>query len=83
MTHAEFKAWLEGFAAGIAGAPTPEQWAKVIEKAAQVYEPIPVYPALSPWVLTPSPSIPPPTPYPYFQTICGTMETVGAVQSWN
>lgn len=32
MTLGEFKAWLDGYAEGFDGAPTPEQWAKVREK---------------------------------------------------
>ncbi len=36
MTISEFKAWLEGFTEGWGGgnAPTPEQWAKVLDKVA-------------------------------------------------
>ncbi len=45
MTLAEFKAWLDGFKEAIGEAPTPEQWQRVTEKVATVYEPSPVLPA--------------------------------------
>lgn len=41
----EFKAWLEGFSEAIAGAPTPDQWAKIKAKLATTqaltYPPVP------------------------------------------
>lgn len=36
MTVTDFKNWLEGFSEAIDGAPTPEQWAKVKAKFAEV-----------------------------------------------
>lgn len=36
MTPEQFKAWFEGFCEGIAEAPTPEQWAKVKDKVADL-----------------------------------------------
>ena len=39
MTISEFCAWLDGFKEAIGEAPTPEQWAKVVEKLATVSEP--------------------------------------------
>lgn len=38
MTPSEFKIWFDGFTEAIDGVPTPEQWAKVKEKIAQVRE---------------------------------------------
>ena len=42
MTLSEFRAWLDGFKEAIGDAPTTEQWAKVLEKLAQVNDPAPV-----------------------------------------
>lgn len=36
----EFKAWLDGFSEAIGDAPTPEQWAKVKAKFAEVTSPL-------------------------------------------
>lgn len=36
MTLSEFKAWLDGFSDAMGDAPTPEQWAKIKAKLAQV-----------------------------------------------
>jgi hypothetical protein len=45
MTLAEFKAWLDGFKEAVGEAPTPDQWQRITEKLATVYEPRPVLPA--------------------------------------
>lgn len=53
MTLNEFKAWLDGFEAAMGDAPTPEQWAKIKAKLADVQPlavpaaplPSPTYPA--------------------------------------
>lgn len=60
MTIGEFRAWLDGFKEGINEAPTPDQWAKVLEKFGQVYEPLPQLPFGQPNSIGPywSPSIP-------------------------
>lgn len=42
MTLNEFKAWLDGFADAMGDAPTPEQWAKIKAKLAQVRDPVDV-----------------------------------------
>ncbi len=53
MTLQEFMAWLDGFSAAIGDAPTPEQWATIKAKLADVvplayppvnYPPTTVYP---------------------------------------
>lgn len=44
MTISEFKAWLDGFSAGIKDQPTKEQWEMVQEKLAGVHEPLPTLP---------------------------------------
>ncbi|HRH13447.1 MAG TPA: hypothetical protein PK225_03755 [Azonexus sp.] len=64
MTIGEFRAWLDGFKEGINEAPTPDQWAKVLEKFGQVYEPLPQLPFGRPNIIGPywSPSIPPNVP---------------------
>lgn len=36
MTLNEFRAWLDGFSAAMGDAPTPQQWATVLEKLATV-----------------------------------------------
>lgn len=36
MTFSEFKAWLDGFNEAIDGAPTEEQWQRIMEKMEQV-----------------------------------------------
>lgn len=36
MNFAEFKHWLDGFSEAMGDAPTPEQWAKIKAKLAQV-----------------------------------------------
>jgi hypothetical protein len=36
MKLSEFKAWLDGFSDAMGDAPTPEQWAKIKAKLAQV-----------------------------------------------
>lgn len=36
MTPDQFKAWFEGFCEGITDAPTPEQWAKIKAKIADL-----------------------------------------------
>jgi len=36
MTPTEFKAWFEGFCEAIDAAPTPEQWAKIKAKVADM-----------------------------------------------
>lgn len=59
MTLAEFKAWFEGFAENIDGAPTPEQWARVAEKLDEVCEtapPIWINPYPVPWTFTHDPA---------------------------
>lgn len=63
MTISEFRAWLDGFKEAIGDAPTPEQWAKVLEKVATVYEPLRVGPNLPNivgpyWSLTIPPNVP-------------------------
>jgi hypothetical protein len=40
-----FKGWMEGFAAGIGDAPTPEQWAKVLAVLAKTSDGIGLLPA--------------------------------------
>jgi hypothetical protein len=45
MNLAEFKAWLDGFKEAVGDAPTPEQWQRITEKLATVYDPVPVLPA--------------------------------------
>ncbi len=55
MTLAEFKAWLDGFKEAVGDAPTPEQWQRITEKLATVYEPLPVLPA---YPAQPYPSFP-------------------------
>jgi hypothetical protein len=40
MTPTEFKAWFEGFCEAIDAAPTPEQWAKIKAKAAEMGGPV-------------------------------------------
>lgn len=47
MTINEFRAWLDGFKEAMGDAPTPEQWAKVLEKVAIVRE-VSALPYLSP-----------------------------------
>lgn len=44
MTISEFRAWLDGFSEGVRDAPTPEQWARILEKLADVREPLPALP---------------------------------------
>lgn len=59
MTITEFHAWLDGFSEAIAGAPTPEQWAKVLAKLKQVRGDASVFTAPSmPQRWYPSPSGP-------------------------
>ena len=36
MTLSEFKAWFDGFSEGVGDAPTPEQWAKIKAKIADL-----------------------------------------------
>ena len=36
MTLPEFKSWLDGFSEGMGETPTPEQWAKIKGKLAEV-----------------------------------------------
>lgn len=67
MTLSEFKAWLDGMSDGIADAPTPEQWAKVKEKLADVREALVPMPVLSP---------PPPFDWRKYEPYCGTPVTV-------
>jgi len=63
MTFNEFKSWLDGFSEAIGDAPTPEQWAKVVEKLATVQDR--VFPSAPNLGLLPSY----PAPYPrYFDT---------------
>jgi hypothetical protein len=38
MTPDQFKAWFEGFCEAINTAPTPEQWAKIKAKVAEIRE---------------------------------------------
>lgn len=38
MKLSEFKAWLDGFTDAMGDAPTPEQWAKIKAKLAQVQD---------------------------------------------
>lgn len=38
MTPDQFKAWFEGFCEAIDAAPTPEQWAKIKAKVADIRE---------------------------------------------
>lgn len=59
MTINEFRAWLDGFKEAIGEAPTPDQWAKVLEKVATVNEPH-VFPNVQPNIIGPwvSPSWP-------------------------
>lgn len=40
MTPTEFKAWFEGFCEAIDAAPTPEQWAKIKAKVADMGGPV-------------------------------------------
>lgn len=40
MTQTEFKAWFEGFCEAIDAAPTPEQWAKIKAKVADMGGPV-------------------------------------------
>ena len=64
MTFNEFKSWLDGFSEAIGEAPTPEQWAKVMDKLATVQErALPSIPNLAPSL----PSYPPRYPR-YFDT---------------
>lgn len=51
LTIPEFKAWLEGYAEAIDGAPTPEQWAKVLDKVARLG----VQPVIPPAIPRPDP----------------------------
>ncbi len=53
MTIREFRAWLDGFKEAIGEAPTPEQWAKVLQKVSEVREPLPVLPNTQPNILGP------------------------------
>ena len=54
MTIAEFKAWLEGFAASIDGAPDKEQWAEIKKKIVSLREPVINLPASpTPWRIEP------------------------------
>lgn len=53
MTISEFRAWLDGFKEAIGEAPTPEQWAKVLQKVSEVREPLPVLPNTQPNILGP------------------------------
>lgn len=39
MTFREFKSWLDGFKEGVDDAPTPEQWAKILETVERVTVP--------------------------------------------
>lgn len=48
MTINEFRAWLDGFKEAIGAAPTPEQWAKVLEKLETVHQLAPVIPTTAP-----------------------------------
>jgi hypothetical protein len=36
MNLAEFKAWLDGFKEAVGDAPTPEQWQRILAKAAEL-----------------------------------------------
>ena len=60
MTINEFRAWLDGFKEAVVDAPTPEQWAKVLEKLETVQAFPPVLPTPQPSIADPfrSPSIP-------------------------
>ena len=46
MTINEFRAWLDGFKEAIGAAPTPEQWAKVLEKT-ETLDPLHVFRGLN------------------------------------
>lgn len=77
MTIAEFKAWLDGFKEGLGEAPTPEQWAKVLEKVEKVREPVDLRPFLAP------PAVPAPSPLlPYGPVWVGD-RTVPANPPWS
>jgi hypothetical protein len=57
MTLPEFKAWLDGFSEGMGDAPTPEQWAKIKGKLAEVQMvtlPHQIAPMPSPYIRGPS-----------------------------
>lgn len=69
MTINEFRAWLDGFKEAIGEAPTPEQWAKVLQKLDEVREPLNILPQISPY-LSP-PSIPTYPNLPYGPVWCG------------
>lgn len=59
MTPVEFRAWLDGFAEAVEGAPTPEQWAKVKAKLAEVKGPAALPAVLKEWPgITPCTTIP-------------------------
>ncbi len=56
MTFGEFNAWLDGYSASIAEAPTPEQWQTIKAKLAQIVGPfshVATPPILSPSVCSP------------------------------
>ena len=60
MTLPEFKSWLDGFSEGMGETPTPEQWAKIKGKLAEVHMvtmPHQIVPMPSPYIL--GPSLPP------------------------
>ena len=54
MTPHDFICWLAGFAAGVGGAPTDEQWAQVREALGRVQR----APAAAPTPVLPLPKLP-------------------------
>lgn len=76
MTINEFNAWLDGFSEAIGEAPTPEQWARIRAKLAEVREAGPVVPTIITDPFRPaSPSIP--QPFPRWEITCGQLTTSG------
>lgn len=60
MTPSEFKAWFEGFRAGIGDrAPTGDEWKLACQKAGGIVDAAPVYPL--------APVMPAPIQWPYDQ----------------
>lgn len=70
MTFAEFRAWFDGYCEHVGDAPTPEQWARIKEKMAEVERAPPAI--VVPYVPT-SPTVAPSWgPYqPYPLATCG------------
>lgn len=59
MTNNEFKAWFEGFAEGINGTPTANQWTKIVDKVKLLGpSPAPAGPIYRGTPITPGPTWP-------------------------